>query len=549
MPLDTLITGRIATLAGDRGFGWVEAIGIRDGRVAFAGSAVALETRADPFTERIALEPDQVALPGLTDAHLHLAGSAVATRDVDLSDATTIEDGMARIRAAHDVLTDPSAWLGGHGWDSDRWGRWPTASDLERVAPGRRCAVWAHDHHALLASRAALTTAGIDRTTADPAGGVIRRDADGEPEGVLLEGATALVTAHVPHMSVADLEGALVDVANELLALGVVAVHDPGGVVADTDLGWSFAAYAHLAETGRLPVRVLASLRPESLDTALERGLRSGALLGGDPAGRARVGWLKCFADGSLGSRTAALLADIEAEPDRPLAPELRRGVWNTTPDRLRELVETAASGGITAQIHAIGDAAVRAALDALEPTARDVPFMPRIEHVQLLDPADRGRFAAGGIAASVQPIHLGSDAAQAHRLWGARAESNGYTWASIAATGAVLAFGTDAPVEPFDPWPGIALAVTREDPRWPAGTPPFGPHEALPLERAIRSACLDPAVSARESDRGRLIVGQRADLVVIPLAAMLEPVEPGGALATARPSMVVMDGRVVFEA
>jgi predicted amidohydrolase YtcJ len=409
--------------------------------------------------------------------------------------------------------------------------------------------LWAHDHHALLASQAALATAGIDRTTVDPAGGVIRHDADGEPEGVLLEGATALVTAHVPHMSVADLEVALVEVANALLALGVVAVHDPGGVVADSDLGWSFAAYAHLAETGRLPLRVMASLRPESLETALERGLRSGAILGGDPAGRARVGWLKCFADGSLGSRTAALLADIESESDRPLPPDLRRGVWNTTPERLRDLVERAAGGGITAQVHAIGDAAVRAALDVLEPTARSTPFMPRVEHVQLLDAADRGRFAAGGIAASVQPIHLGSDAAQACRLWGARAESSGYTWASIAATGAVLAFGTDAPVEPYDPWPGIALAVTRQDPRWPAGTPPFGPHEALPLERAIRSACLDPAISARETDRGRLTVGQRADLVVLPLAAMLEPVEPGGALATARPSMVVMDGRVAFEA
>jgi hypothetical protein len=549
VPLDTLITGRIATLAGDRGFGWVEAIGIRDGRVAFAGSEVALETRADPFTERIALDPDQVALPGLTDAHLHLAGSAVAARDVDLSDAATIDEGMARVGAAHAALADSSAWLGGHGWDVDRWGRWPTAADLERAAPGRRCVLWAHDHHALLASRAALAIAGVDSDTGDPAGGVIRRDVDGKPEGVLLEGATGLVTVHVPHMSVADLETALVEVANQLLALGVVAVHDPGGVVADTDLGWSFAAYAHLAETGRLPVRVLASLRPESLDAALERGLKSGAILADDPAGRARVGWLKCFADGSLGSRTAALLADIEVEPDRPLAAELRRGVWNTTPERLRELVETAAAGGITTQIHAIGDAAVRAALDALEPTAGSSPFMPRVEHVQLLDPADRGRFAAGGIAASVQPIHLGSDAAQARKLWGDRAESNGYTWASLAATGAVIAFGTDAPVEPFDPWPGIALAATREDPRWQAGMAAFGPHEALPLERAIRSACLDPATSARETDRGRLSVGQRADLVVIPLAAMLEPVETGGALATARPTMVVMDGRVAFEA
>jgi predicted amidohydrolase YtcJ len=548
VPLDTLITGRIATLVGDRGFGWVEAIGIRDGRVAFAGSEVALETRADPFTERIALGPEVVALPGLTDAHLHLAGSAVAAHQVDLSDAATIEDGMARVRAAHVALTDPSAWLQGRGWDPDRWGRWPAAADLDQVAPGRRCALWAHDHHALLASHAALAAAGIHRDTADPAGGVIRRDGDGEPTGVLLEGASGLVTVHIPPLSVGELEIALVEVAHELLALGVVAVHDPGWVVPDSDLGWSFAAYAHLAETGRLPLRVLASLRPESLETALERGLRSGAILGGDPGGRARVGWQKCFADGSLGSRTAALLADIEPEPDRPLPPDQRRGVWNTEPERLRELVERAAAGGITSQIHAIGDAAVRAALDVLEPTARTGPFMPRVEHAQLLDPADRGRFAAAGIAVSVQPVHLGSDAAQARRLWGARAESSGYTWASIAATGAVLAFGTDAPVESFDPWPGIALAVCREDPRWPAGTQPFGAHEALPLARAIRSACLDPALTARETDRGRLTVGQRADLVVIPLAAVVEPIEPGGALATTRPSMVVMDGRVVFE-
>ena len=133
---------------------------------------------------------------------------------------------------------------------------------------------------------------------------------------------------------------------------------------------------------------------------------------------------------------------------------------------------------------------------------------MPRVEHVQLLHPADRGRFVAGGIAASVQPVHLGSDAAQARRLWGARAEARGYTWASIAATGAVLPFGTDAPVESFDPWPGIALAVRREDPRWPAGTPPFGPDEALTPGRALRAACVDPAVSAGEPDRGRLTVG-----------------------------------------
>src|SRR6185503_3436892 len=150
-----LVTGRIATFAGEQGFGWVEAIGISGGRVAFAGSEVALETRADPFTERIVLEPDEVAIPGLTDAHLHLGGAAAATRQVDLSGAATLAEGLALVGAAHLALADPEAWLEGHGWAADRWGRWPTAADLETVAPGRRCALWAHAHHALLVSRAA----------------------------------------------------------------------------------------------------------------------------------------------------------------------------------------------------------------------------------------------------------------------------------------------------------------------------------------------------------------------------------------------------------
>ncbi|HEX7949436.1 MAG TPA: amidohydrolase [Candidatus Limnocylindrales bacterium] len=548
MPLDALITGRIATLAGEAGFGWVEAIGVRDGRVAFAGSEVDLETRADPHTERIALEPDEVAVPGLTDAHLHFAQCAVATHQVDLSDAVTLVDGLSRIRAAHERLGHPEAWLEGHGWDSDRWGRWPTAVDLEAVAPGRRCAIWAHDHHALLASRAALATAGVDGTTPDPAGGVIRRDAEGDPEGVLYEAAARLVMVHVPPMAQETLERALLVVGHELLSLGIVAVHDPGGLAPDPDLSWSYPAFRHLADQGRLPVRVHASLREDGLEFAAAHGLRSGDPLGEDPASRARVGWLKLFADGSLGSRTAALLEDIEPEPDRPLPPDRRRGVWITVPARLAELVERAADVEIAAQIHAIGDAAVRAALEILAPTATRVPLMPRIEHVQLLDPADRSIFAAAGIAASVQPVHLGTDAAQARMLWGARAERSGYSWRSIARTGAVLAFGTDAPVESFDPWPGIALAVRREDPRWPAGTPALAPDEALSLDRALRAACLGPAISAHEADRGRLTVGQRADLVVIPAVALREPVEPGGALASARPSLVMLDGQVVFE-
>jgi predicted amidohydrolase YtcJ len=547
MPLEMLITGRIATLAGDTGFGWVEAIGIRDGRVAFAGSEVELETRADPFTERIRLEPDQVAIPGLTDAHLHLAQAAMAARQIDLTGAASLDEGLARIRAAHEATPDRERWLQGHGWDSDRWGGWPTADDLERAAPGRRVALWAHDHHALWASHAALAVAELP-AEGDPPGGVIRRAADGSPEGCLYEAASRLVTIHIPPPTSDELADAIEATGRELVALGVVACHDPGGVAPDPDLTYSFPVYARLSDAGRLPVRVHACMRDDAVVAAIERGFRSGARLGANPDGRATVGWQKCFADGSLGSRTAGLLEDIEPELDRPLPPELRRGVWMTDRDGLLERVARAAAGGIATQIHAIGDAAVRVALDVLEPVAPGHPLMPRIEHVQMLHPDDRGRFARAGIAASVQPVHLGSDAAQARALWGARAEAEAYTWRSIAETGAVMAFGTDAPVEPFDPWPGLALAVRREDPRWAVGTPAYAPDQSLPLDRALRAACVDPAISARELDRGRLTVGQRADVVVIEATALDGPVLPGGALSTTRPDLVIQDGRVTFE-
>ena len=546
MPLDALVTGRIATLAGDTGYGWVEAVGITRGRVAFAGSAVQLETRADPFTVRFELDPDEVAIPGLTDSHLHLAEGGIALENVDLSQVASLREGLALIEAAHGRLGSDD-WIEGHGWDSDRWGRWPTADDLETAAPARRVALWAHDHHALWASRGALVAAGITRDTDDPAGGIIRRDESGEPTGVLHEAAARLVTNHVPRASDERYDRLIATLAQRLVELGVVAVHDPGALAVQEGLGAGIGAYRRLAERGRLPLRVHACIREEQIDAAVEAGLRSGDPLvpGTD---RAHLGWLKLFADGTLASRTAALLEPIAAEEGRPLPAGTERGVFITPPERLAALASRAAAAGIATIIHAIGDHGVRASLDALEPTAGRVPLMPRLEHIQLLHPDDRGRFARSGIAASVQPIHLRADAAAARRLWGGRVEANGYTWRTLADSGAVLAFGTDAPVEPIDPWPGLAMAVVRSDPSWPAGTQPFGPHEALTLERAIRAACVGPAVTTRESDRGRLVPGQRADLVVLPIAALTEPVQPGGALATARPRLVLVDGAVAYE-
>ena len=540
-----LVTGRIATLAGNAGPAWVEALAIRDGRVVVAGSADDAEAAAGTGARRLALAPDEVALPGLTDAHLHLAEAALARRRVNLEGATGPDELIRRVREVASRSPDVT-WVEGAGWDADTLGRWPTAADLERAAPGRLVAVWAHDHHALLASPAALAAASLDAGTPDPPGGVIRRDAAGEPTGVLHETAARLVASLVPQPTAEAVASAVAPLVAELLALGVVAAHDPGGLSERPDLGGPIEAYRSLAARGALGLRLHACVRPEQLDAALGEGLRSGEPLGPDPLGRLRLGWLKTFADGSLGSRTAALLAPLERGPGESQPPNDGIGVWLNAPEALREQAERAAAGGITTMIHGIGDAAVRAALDVLGPTVGRTPLMPRVEHTQLIDPVDVPRFAALGIAASMQPVHIRSDTEKARRLWGARADGWTYAMGALDASGAVIPFGTDAPVEPVDPWPGIACAVTRAAPGWPAGTPPLGPQHALELWRAIRAACLDPAISASERDRGRLVPGHRADLVVVPSAAVAEPVEVGGALWHARPRLVLVDGAVV---
>jgi predicted amidohydrolase YtcJ len=333
------------------------------------------------------------------------------------------------------------------------------------------------------------------------------------------------------------------------VALGVVAAHDPGLLRPDPLLDAAHVAYGTLADAGRLPIRVLASLRAEALDGAIGRGVRSGDPLGSDPEGAARVGWLKLFADGSLGSRTAAMLKPFESDPRLDDGP-MNRGIWITPPEQLRSLTSRAAGGGIATQIHAIGDAAARAALDAFEPAStRALRFRARIEHAQLVDPADLARFGRLGIVASIQPVHLRTDAEMARLAWGSRAERSSYAWRSLLDGGAVLAFGTDAPVEPIDPWPGLAMAITRRWPGWPPGSAAFGPGEALTLDQVLRGACLGPAIAEGSSDRGRLTAGHRADIVVVAGAGFRAPIEPGGPLATTRPRLVLIGGKVAFEA
>ncbi|MEI7742140.1 MAG: amidohydrolase family protein, partial [Chloroflexota bacterium] len=463
-------------------------------------------------------------------------------------DARSMDTLVERVRAAAAGLPDAETWIEGAGWDADLLGHWPTAGDLERAAPGRLVALWAHDHHALLVSPSALARGGVDARTPDPEGGVIRRSADGEPTGVLHESAARLVAGRIPAPTTDDVLAALRPMIREMVGLGVVAAHDPGGLSERADLDGPIEAYRRLAASGELGMRIHPCVRPEQLGAAAAQGLRSGGPMGPDPLGRLRLGWLKTFADGSLGSRTAALLEPLEPLPGEPEPPNGGYGVRLTEPAELADQALRAMAQGITTQIHGIGDAAVRTALDVLAPTVGRTALVPRVEHTQLVAEADIPRFALLGIAASMQPVHVRSDAAKARRLWGRRAEERAYALARLDATGALIAFGTDAPVEPVDPWTGLACAVTRSSPEWPAGTAPFGPANAMPLWRAIRAACVDPALTAAETDRGRLVAGHRADIVILPADAVAEPVEVGGALWNARPRMVLVDGQVVAE-
>ena len=410
---------------------------------------------------------------------------------------------------------------------------------LEKAAHGRLIALYAHDHHSRWVSHAAITRAGIDGARGDAAGTLVRRDASGRPSGILHEGSAGLVDDSIPDPTRGELEAGLRSVTARLFALGLTGCHDPGELDDNRMIKRGPLIYRDLAEEGRLPLRVHGSIRDPQLDRALELGLRSG-----DGVGRYTTGWLKLFVDGSLGSRSAALLAPYDdAETNPPTGGP--NGMVVTDAEELRDLLLRAAGGGIVGEVHAIGDAAVRMALDVLADTPRvDSVLRPRIEHAQLVDPVDQARFGALGIAASVQPVHLRSDAEQQRLGWGRRSE-NTFPLRTFIETGALIPFGTDAPVEPPDPWPGIAVAVARRDPFQPSKVP-TGVDQAISVERAIRAVCLDPALVAGRADLGRLLAGCVADLVVVPDVVARDNPDIAE-LASVRPLATLIDGEVVL--
>jgi len=475
---------------------WAHALAIVNGRV--AGLDAAAEAWAG--TPGLVVEDLSGApvIPGLTDAHVHLMWYALSLRELplrDLSRAALLEQVAARA-----AQTPPGTWIQGRGWDQTRWPdrRFPTAAELDRVAPQHPVALVAKNAHALVANSAAMQAAHITAATPDPPFGKLGRDADGAPDGMFFEHANHLIQQAIPAPSPAEVVEALDEAQQHLLAAGLTGVHDVDGNPA-------FAAFQELRRQERLRLRVVKYIRREALAGALAVGLRSG--FGDD---RLRFGGLKLFADGALGARTGAMFTPYLGEPDNA-------GWLTLAPDDLQDISRQAALGGIALAIHAIGDRANRVVLDALEAVKPlDPALRHRIEHVQHILPEDQSRLGRLGVVASMQPIHATHDMDMVERYLGPRAEY-AYPWRSVSAAGAVLAFGSDMPIEVFDPFGGIYAAVTRRREDGAPGPEGWFPEQRLSLAKALRAYTWGAAYAAgQEACLGLLLPGYHADLVVL---------------------------------
>jgi predicted amidohydrolase YtcJ len=473
----------------------------------------------------------RVVLPGLTDAHLHLQ---LYARSLTLVDCAGISRAAVLERvAARAAITPPGAWIVGHGWNQNAWPEgFGSAADLDAVAPAHPVYLTAHSLHVGWANSLALRRAGLRADSPDPDGGRLGRDPRGALDGILFEGAMTPLEDALPTPTLAEVTAAIRAAQPHLWALGVTGVHD-------FDRRLAFQALQRLHQAGELRLRVVQSLPREAISAAAEVGLASG--LGDDFL---RLGAVKLFSDGALGPHTAAMLQPFEDDP-------ANRGMLLIDAEELFELGRQAGETGLPIAVHAIGDAANHAMLDgftqlrAWEAAEGRPALRHRIEHVQLLHPADASRLAALGVIASMQPIHATSDMDMAERLWGPRT-AHAYGWRTQLDHGARLVFGSDAPVEAPNPFWGLHAAVTRQ--RRDGRPGPDGWHGAqrLTLGEALHAYTTGPAYAAGMEDRlGRLAPGCLADLIVLPRDPFsLAP----DALAELRPEAVMVGGAWVLE-
>ncbi len=515
-----LINGRIYTQ--QPGQPYVTAIAIVDDKILAVGPDDEMRALLRPGGKLINLE-GRFVTPGLVDAHVHFRSLALEMQRLDLTNTRSLDDVLSCVSQAAST-GGSEEWLLGRGWNQADWASkvFPQASDLDLVVPNRPVMLRHKSGHAAWVNRRALVLSGIDHHTPDPPGGHIQRDPDGSPTGILFEEAIKLVSNHVPKPNLLELADAMVRAQERCLRAGLTGIHDFDGRSC-------FQALQLLHQADSLKLRVVKNIPLTRLEHALGLGLRTGF---GD--NWLRIGGVKMFADGALGSKTAAMIAPYEGEPEN-------RGLVVSDKEVLFANANIASANGISVSIHAIGDRANHDVLDVFEALRKEEnarleselfmsnplriahaqqkkptpPLRHRIEHAQLLHPEDIGRFAQLGIIASMQPIHATADMEMADRYWGQRARY-GYAWRTLLESGATLVFGSDSPVDPVEPLTGIYAAVSRRRSDGTPGEDGWYPEQRLTIAQALSAYTLGPAIaSAQEQLLGSISPGKLADLTI----------------------------------
>jgi predicted amidohydrolase YtcJ len=472
---------------------------IRAGRFACVGTREECEQRASSSVRFIELGAG-CATPGLIDSHGHVQFFGRSLGEVSCSGAASEAECAAR--AARAAAGAPAGgWVRGVGWKQDEWRepRLPTSASLTAAVPDHPVALARSDSHALWVNDLALQRAGIGRETKDPEGGLIVRDAEGQPTGILVDNAMRPVFQVMPRPAPADLEVLIFRGLKALAAVGLTSVHDAG---VDRD---SLEVYRKMAADDRLPVRVYAMLDGQQ---AMEKLAAQMELWRRTPqVGRLTVRSVKMFADGALGSRGAKLFEPYSDDPGNS-------GLWLTEPAELRRRIGAVAAAGFQPCVHAIGDQACAEVLAAYAARSELRPLRPRVEHLQILRARDAQLLRASGAVASMQPTHATSDApwAESRLGRGNERQRGAYAWRQAVEAGAPLAFGSDFPIESIDPRPGLRSAVARRT----AGGVAWMPEQRLTRDEALRAFTAGAAFAEHAEDRrGMIREGYDADLTV----------------------------------
>jgi predicted amidohydrolase YtcJ len=498
---DLLVIGRIYTM--DPANPVARGAVIRLGRFAWVGDPDECAARASADATRLHLGQGS-AVPGLADSHGHVLWYGRSKLEVNCEGLASEAECAERV-AARARLIPPGQWILGRGWDHNRWpgASFPTEGGLSRVARSHPVALWRVDGHALWVNAQALALAGIGASTPDPPGGRIVCYPDGRPSGVLVDRAVDLVVRKIPPLAPAEIEMALEVALQDLARAGLTAVHDAG--VSPEGL----EAYRGLALEDRLPLRVYAMIDGQAPRETLEQQLAHWK--SAPEVGRLTVRAVKLFADGALGSRGAMLREPYSDDP-------ANTGLFLMAPDELRERIGMVARAGFQPAVHAIGDRAVGEVLEAFAAVGGELDLAslrPRIEHLQTLVDHDLPLLAKVRPVASMQPIHAVSDALWAEERLGhgTPRQKGAYAWRRVLDRGAPLAFGSDFPVESFDPRLGLHAAELR----LPRGaSAPWMPEQCLSRTEALRAYTEGAATAAlADGRRGRVKVGYDADLTV----------------------------------